>query len=542
MLFNIYQKKKFLIVDDFDNFIFSLRQMLKGLGVQEIDSARNGLDAIELCLQKHYDVVLCDYNLGADKNGQQVLEELKHRNLLKNTDAFVIISAEAARDMVFGALEFQPDAYITKPVTQSILQNRLDGLIKQKESVKDINRAIDEQDYAKAISCCQRHLLKKSPYQSWIVRTLADLFCLSGDNLSAQKLYDDVIANRPLDWARLGKGKVLFHESKYAESIAVMEEIISERPELIEAYDWLARAQQKIGQPQKAQETLQMAVAISPRALSRQKQLAEISMANFDLNTASKAYRLSTQLSENSCQEAPETYLDYARCLSTIAEDDTGKEGRKIAKEAARTLDKVRRKYKDNGSVNALTHMVEARVLNGQNNPGESDKALKKAEQCFAGLESPTAGIVLEMAETYFAGGHPELASELLTHLASEHQNDQNVLNKIDELRDEPVTLKQRIKARDFNRQGIQKYEEGALTDALKHFEQAMEITPQHVGLNLNLLQTVIKMNDSDLPRQQAMSKLLELCFTRLSNLPAGHRQHKRYHHLLNRYNKLISA
>jgi len=542
MLFNVYQKKKFLIVDDFDNFIFSVRQMLKGLGVTEIDSARNGVAAVDLCIKKHYDVVLCDYNLGADKNGQQVLEELRHRKLLKNTDTFVIVSAEAAKDMVYGALEFQPDAYITKPVTQAILQNRLDLLVQQKEAVKDVNRALDEQDYAKAITHCQRHLLKKSPYQGWVIRTLANLFFMSGDFQSAQKIYDDVIANRPLDWARLGKGRVQLREGKYEEAKSTLSDLVSDRPELMEAYDLLAETQQKLGQAQKAQETLEEAVSISPRALSRQRHLAAVSMANYDLETASKAYRSSTKLSENSCQEAPEIYLDHARCLSSLAEADRSREGRKLADEAIRAADKVRRKYKADADVQAMSHMVEARILVGQEKTKEAEKALKKAEQYFADIEQPNAELALEMAETYYANGQQENASDLLGKLADANTKNSSVLHRIDELRDEPVTLKQRIKARELNRRGIDHYEQGALSEALAIFGEALAITPQHVGLNLNLLQSVVKGNDAMLLQQPELNQALKTCFQRLSHLSSNHRQYKRYRHLLERYQKLYPA
>ena len=71
-----------------------------------------------MCSYKSYDIVLCDYNLGAGQDGQQLLEELRYRHKLKNTSLFVMITAESSRDMVLGALEYLPDDYLTKPITQ----------------------------------------------------------------------------------------------------------------------------------------------------------------------------------------------------------------------------------------------------------------------------------------------------------------------------------------------------------------------------------------------------------------------------------------
>jgi hypothetical protein len=47
-------------------------------------------------LAKTRDVVLCDYNLGDGKNGQQVLEETRVRNLMLPSSVWLMVSAEKA--------------------------------------------------------------------------------------------------------------------------------------------------------------------------------------------------------------------------------------------------------------------------------------------------------------------------------------------------------------------------------------------------------------------------------------------------------------
>ena len=72
-----YRNLRFLIIDDFENFRLSLKQMVRSCGVEQIDVSINGEDAIERCHHDNFDIILCDYNLGDGKNGQQVLEELR---------------------------------------------------------------------------------------------------------------------------------------------------------------------------------------------------------------------------------------------------------------------------------------------------------------------------------------------------------------------------------------------------------------------------------------------------------------------------------
>jgi CheY-like chemotaxis protein len=58
--------------------------MLQSVGVLSIDNAPTGESAIDQIQNNAYDVILCDYNLGDNKeDGQQILEEIKYRELIK---------------------------------------------------------------------------------------------------------------------------------------------------------------------------------------------------------------------------------------------------------------------------------------------------------------------------------------------------------------------------------------------------------------------------------------------------------------------------
>ncbi len=158
LLAKYYRSLSILIVDDLENFRLSLRQMISSFGVGTIETASNGEDAIARCQTQRFDVILCDYNLGPAKNGQQVLEELRYNKLINETSIFVMITAETSKDMVMGALEYLPDGYITKPITKEVLQTRLDSMITQRELLKPINEAIDSGQLDVAILLVHREM------------------------------------------------------------------------------------------------------------------------------------------------------------------------------------------------------------------------------------------------------------------------------------------------------------------------------------------------------------------------------------------------
>jgi tetratricopeptide (TPR) repeat protein len=543
MLFKSYQRKHFLVVDDFDNFIISLKQMLRRLGAEDIDTARNGDEAIQQCIKKHYDVVFCDYNMGdSHKNGQQVLEELRYRKLIKNMDLFVMVSAEAAKDMVFGALEYQPDGYITKPITQSLLQVRMDKMIEQKVATMEIDRAIDEENYAKAITLTNTQLKVDPKNRAWLIRTLGKLYYLNGDYAHSKKVFQDVLKNRPVEWARVGLGKGLLMEGNVQEALSTFEDIIKDNPQNLEAYDWLANCQKQLGQTRQAQETLKNAVMISPRAILRQMELAGVSKQLNDLESAAKALRATCKLGDKSCYETPDMHLDFSRTLTDLAESNPGKTGIRYAQEAVNTLDTVRKKYRDS-KIQLQSHLVEARAQAQQNNAAASEKSLKSAQKLFnpAEMGEEDSDILIEMAHTLYSLDQAGQADAILHEYAARFPDNSKLQAQVEELLEEPVSLTQRIKAREFNRQGIQQYEQGQLEEAIGVFMQAIAITPNHSGLNLNFLQALLKLSGQKGGLGSYRDVAIE-SLQRLGKLTEQHRQYKRYQHLLARFNALTQA
>jgi CheY-like chemotaxis protein len=138
--------RRILIVDDLVEARSSLKKMAAILGGGDIDIATDGIEAMELIHENQYDIVLSDYNLGRAKDGQQILEEARFTERLKATSLFIVITGENAIDMVMGALEYDPDGYITKPYTLNMLKERLIRIITIKEELRLVNKAIDLQN------------------------------------------------------------------------------------------------------------------------------------------------------------------------------------------------------------------------------------------------------------------------------------------------------------------------------------------------------------------------------------------------------------
>lgn len=522
-----YRNLKFLVIDDFENFRLSLKQMIRAFGVEQIDVSINGEDALRRFESESFDTIICDYNLGEGKNGQQVLEELRFNKLLKHTGVFIMVTAETSKDMVMGALEYLPDAYITKPLTKSVLQERLDKLIEQRETLKPINQAIDEDNIDKAITLIGKEIQAETRYLLWCLRTLANLHYHKGNFEKARKIYNDVLTKRDIGWARLGLGRVKAAIGEVEGAVDDFAHVLDVNPNVIEAYDELAGAYLKLGQHTNAQKTLEDAVGISPHAYSRQHLLAEVCADNRDPMRAADAYKATMKLGFNSVHDKPENYLNLGRCLSDISDGDTSEAGKRKAKEAIGVMQRVAKKFKDQPSVRVQAALIEARAHKGQGDERKSSEMFAKAKEMVTkNVLDPKSQ--LEFAKTLYSMGEADQAEIMLAELANAQQDNPDMIKAINELIDEPVGLQTKVRARKLNKVGIKAFEGGDLDAAIASFSEALECTPKHPALNLNIVQVTLKM----IAKQGANGVLVQRCkqcIQNVSHIPPQHAQFKRF-------------
>ncbi|GGC80070.1 tetratricopeptide repeat-containing response regulator [Marinobacter halophilus] len=524
---NPFGKLTFLVVDDFENFRLSMRQMLRSCGADKIELVGHATPAVQYCTYNHVDVVLCDYNLGEGKNGQHILEELRHKKLLNRSSLFLMVTAETSKEMVMGAREYQPDGYLTKPLNRAMIEKRLGALIQQRNALLPITREIDHENYPEAISQCLQMMPKQPRYKTWLMKTLGELYFLVGDLSHALKIYDDVLAQRELSWARLGRCKILLKNRNFDQSVEGLKALIEKHPDYMEAYDLLAEGLEKQGKSIPAQQILEKAAEHSPNALLRQKHLAELAGANQDIDTASQAWRQTVALGTYSIHDNADHYLAFAHSLSDLSEGHE-EDGAGHASEALSVLSRMEKRFTDDETISLKSRIVQCRVHVGQANHREAEKLLASIKGDLEHMEELPADLGLDYAKTLFRMGHNDQAKSLLTNLAARYGDNAEILQKIENLLDEPVGFRQKIEARSHNREGIKAFESGDLDRAIEAFSNALAIVPDHTALNLNLVQVLVRKHDQS-PADRSLLSRCQAHLQRLETLPEQHRQHRRY-------------
>ena len=119
---------KVLIVDDEIINVKIASSLTRKAGAEDIDSAYDGLSAIEMCKTKEYDLVMLDYRLGNGIDGLEVTQTILNSASPAVKPKIMIISgdmSESFREKVIAAGAFD---LLVKPFSVSQIKSVLESI------------------------------------------------------------------------------------------------------------------------------------------------------------------------------------------------------------------------------------------------------------------------------------------------------------------------------------------------------------------------------------------------------------------------------
>ncbi|MTW21624.1 tetratricopeptide repeat protein [Allochromatium palmeri] len=487
-----FTAKTFLVIDDFADMRAAIKGILVSLGVAHIDQARNGSEAIAKMQQNHYDVILCDYNLGPGKDGQQVLEEARHRQLIGVDCIFIMITAENTREMVMGAVEYAPDSYLSKPFTKDLLQTRLAKLFERKAHLTVVNQALLAKDISAAIRALDL-LISKKPRNLGELLKLKSEICIDSNRLDeAATTLEQVLAIREMPWARLGIGKIQFMRKHFDQALETFRQLIEQDSNFIGAYDWLAKTQTAQRHFAEAEETLRTAVRLSPRGIRRQHALGDLALNNGHPEIAETAYEHAVGLSKHSVLNHPSMFAGLAKSKSANAKHD----------EALKVTGQINKVFPDQQEAAFYAASTSAIIKTRQGDATGAAAALAEAEDVLARLNETvhSSEHALEMAKTYAGLGQTDKAAEMLRQTIANNHDDDEILTQIVHLCQESglqydAETAIREVQRDLvktNNEGVRLIKQGEFEAAIRLLSQAADEMPGNKTISLNAAKAII--------------------------------------------------
>ncbi len=483
--------KKVLVVDDFFNFRLTVKNMMRSLGIMYIDDAATGEEALKTMAVRRFDIILCDYNLGPGKNGQQVLEEGKFRGYINSASVFIMLTAENTAEMIMGAMEFQPDDYLMKPFAKEVLEKRIKNVVAKKFNIGDIEKAITDSDYDHALRLCNELLAKSPGNISEIMKLKGEILLKKGAYSDAAEFFDKILLIGNVAWAQLGRGRVELLSGNYEQAKDIFERIIAQNNKVTAAYDYLAKTLLKLQSPLEAQQVLMDALKISPRALLRQKNLGSLAYRNEDFTTAETSFKSAVEQGKNSCFKSPSDYTNLAK---TLVHCDAPEESLKV-------LGNALKEFPDAPNTHLHLSVAESYIYTRMNKTEDAKRALAQAQKFAEQMEGEIpSDVALDLAQAYLATGDAEKGTALIKNIVeSNHDNDEildNIRVVFKEMgmadRGEVLIKTTRDEIIQLNNKGVKLAQDGKITEAITYFEKAAEHLPENKIINANAAQVLM--------------------------------------------------
>jgi len=311
-----------LVVDPNPGLRANLQNMLNQSGISRVEYAVNAGTAVKQLARRSYDVILCEYDLGGGsgsgsegQDGQQLLEDLRHHKLIPPWAIFVMLTSEAAHDKVMGAAELQPTEYILKPFTAETLNQRIQRALARRAAMLPAYQQVAQGNPQAAIRTCIDAADAQPRHAVEFARLRAELHASLKEHEQAEAAYRQLIAARPLGWARLGLARSLAAQGRMPEAIEHLEQLVHDNPRLMAAYDLLARCHEERGEHALAQKALEDAVGISPHMVRRLRKLGEVALETGDVAAAEKSFKQVVTRSRYSEFRNPEDHVNLVKAL-----------------------------------------------------------------------------------------------------------------------------------------------------------------------------------------------------------------------------------
>ncbi|HJV85952.1 MAG TPA: tetratricopeptide repeat protein [Noviherbaspirillum sp.] len=405
-----------LVVDDMATMRQNIRNQLGQLGIGLVDQAGTPDEAISQIRKTPYDIIVCDYNLNKETNGQQMLEFLRSQNMLSPATMFIMVTAEAAYDLVASAAEFQPDAYMVKPLTGAKLLERIERLLDKQNALRTIVGRLKLKDTLGAVAECDRMLQAAPKFALDILKIKATSLLELGKPEDALTVYRQALSVRDdLVWARLGIATCHQIAGKLDDARAAAKEVLASNAKYIPAYDLLAKVAESQGDEQEALEVLNQSYEVIPSA-RRSRMVGDVAYRTGDLERAKTAFSKALHHTKGSLTAQPSDMLSLAQVHVDAGE----------AKEALQILSTAPKHFAESNAFVATQAAVQAQAHVSLGNAEEAEKAYSIARSLVDTTKADASALALAKA-AFSIGRDDEGASILKKAVMADHENNRLV-------------------------------------------------------------------------------------------------------------------
>lgn len=411
-----YAKLSALIIDDHPSQRQQLRWHLSQLGIEAIEQAGNAADALTALTKRAYDLVLCDYNLdsnlrGEGSNGQQLLEHARSTGVLGPNTIYMMVSGNSDYRDIAATVENKPDAYLIKPVTTRLIEERLQRLLDRQKALSAIGNRQRMKDHAGAVLAADRVMVETPEYMLNALQMKGESQLEAGLFEDALATYEQAIgASMKLDWAHYGKAKALKGLKCPEQARTVLLDLVARNRLYTSAYELLAVLAEDAGDDREAVSVLRRSLQELPSP-RRARALAEVAYRAGDAELARSNFEAVIKSTKGSFVSRPSDVLMLAQSAIDMGDH----------KAALKVVEENMASLSQDETLEGVAFALQAQAYAGT---GDMITARKAAALAKQSIGKPTASTnTLLVAKGLLAAGDQSGIALLQASVKGDHEN-----------------------------------------------------------------------------------------------------------------------
>ncbi len=354
------------------------------------------------------------------------------------------------------------------------------------------------------------------------------------------KIYSQLLNERSVAWAKLGQAICIYKLGDADSALALLNRALVDHPLYVQCYDWIARILLDKDKPVEAQEALEKAIRISPKAVLRQMELGRVAYENDDMAVAEPAFKYAVRLGRYSCHKSVKNYLQFARSAQTLLNNPKDRQTQNKAGEAFRALDELRQDFADDEDSLFEASIVESKTHHNMENQAEAKRSANEAEELLASLSCPKLDYKLQMTEAFIDSEQSVKAQVLIDELKELELSDKQKI-KLSRLDNDLNGEALKRHSTSLNDEGVNHYERGELEEAIIAFDQATRYEQAGISVLLNSIQAKISLMERDSPDKKLLQHVRALLI-RIGEISKTDERFARYARLRKTYDRLCRA
>lgn len=471
-----------LLIEPHSGMRVSLHNMLNLCGITKIEHALTAGTASRTIQGKVFDLVLCEYDLGVGQDGQQLLEDVRHHKLTPLTTIFIMVTAERAYAKVVSAAELAPSDYLLKPFTADMLLDRVLKAIEKRKAFIEVFGLMDQGLVREALAACLAGERSYPKYAIDFMRLRAELHVILGEANEAEALYTALFELKAVAWARLGLAKTLFMQGRYQEAEAILKNLVAENGKYMDAYDWLSKTHEAIGELPEAKAVLDTAVAVSPHSVRRLRKLGALALETGDITTAESVLKKVVSKAKYSEFRDPE---DHVKLVDALVQKGDHEQARSVIRDLEKSMVGVKKTEACRAISSAMLH-----ASTGDARLGQELEAAVSANREDIGLSNE---MKIGLAKSCLEHSHEAAASEVIMEVMRNAPNQAMVTKALGVFESSGkgylgAELVQRTQkeVKDLVALGVQKAKEGDFRGSVDLMASAAKKSPDNPQVVLN--------------------------------------------------------